>query len=370
MIAPVPGLIDRLIRRPTAFGMLGVAVLAVLYPLFADATQQPLTIFVVPILIVSALGTWTESAVVGAVALAVAAAIALVSHDFDTTGLVTRLAVMLVCAGLAVFLAYERGRRQVMIDESTARGVLLDAFQDSLVPEPIPPAGFTVATRYLPGDTRLALGGDFFDAIRLPNGSLGYIIGDVCGHGPRAAAFGAAVRSGWKALAMSVPDDPLYWVNGLDVTFFRLGRHADTYVTLNTGLIELDANARWSFVSAGHPWPIVIAEQVAMVAPIVGPPLGATRGATWQRTERTLPTGATLLLYTDGLIENSGPGQGRGNDGEARLVEHLHARRLELDELLAAFGPAGFQDDVAVMTISVTASTIAHDRPAAPAVAT
>ena len=181
--------------------------------------------------------------------------------------------------------------------------MLLDVFQDSLVPPPIPPPGVTVATRFIPGDERMLLGGDFFDAIRLPNGDLGYVIGDVCGQGPRAAAFGASVRSGWKTLAHESPDDPLKWVNTLDETFFRLGRHADTFVTLNTGVLS-PSSGEMVFVSAGHPWPILISDHVAQVEPHVGPPLGVGLLGRWATTRFRVPTGATLLLYTDGLIGN------------------------------------------------------------------
>ena len=161
---------------------------------------------------------------------------------------------------------------------------MLDVFQDSLVPEPIPPVGVTVTTRYLPGDQRLQLGGDFFDAIRLPNGSLGYVIGDVCGQGPRAAAFGAAVRSGWKTLATTNPTNPQHWVEGLDESFFRLGRHADTFVTLNTGYLTVEGEPDWRFVSAGHPWPLLIHPQLQTVTPIVGPPLGVGLQSAWTST--------------------------------------------------------------------------------------
>lgn len=357
MMLSVPARIQRVaswIRRPAALGLLGVGFLAVVYPPFADVTQHPLGIFVVPILIVSVLGTWGESAVVGLVAMTVAGVIGAVGSGFDATGLVARLTVMGVCWLLAMVLTYERGRRQQVLDDSLSRGVLMDAFQDSLVPEPVPPAGVVVDTRYLPGDERLMLGGDFFDAIRLPNGSLGYIIGDVCGHGPRAAAFGAAVRSGWKALATTVPEDPLHWVQGLDETFFRLGRHADTFVTLNTGYIHLGGEGQWCFVSAGHPWPILLRPDLAVDKPNVGPPLGVGISTGWKPTYRTLGPGSTVFMYTDGLIENPLPRRGRPNDGEQQLLEYLRAGPLDIDDLLTTFGPEGFDDDVAVMSITIT----------------
>jgi serine phosphatase RsbU (regulator of sigma subunit) len=207
----------------------------------------------------------------------------------------------------------------------------------------------------VPSDERLLFGGDFFDAIALPTGALGYIIGDVCGHGPRAAGFGAAVRSGWKSLATVCPTDPLLWIHGLGDTFFRLGRHDDTYVTINTGLIDLDL-MEWRFVSAGHPWPITVTEVgVTMVKPRVGPPLGVGLRSGWEESREALPVAATVLLYTDGLTDNAAPGTRGSRDGEHSLLDYLDQTRmnLDIDSLVGAFGGDGFYDDVAVMALSI-----------------
>jgi serine phosphatase RsbU (regulator of sigma subunit) len=263
-----------------------------------------------------------------------------------------------VTAAAAIVGAFERERRQRVIDESHSRRLVLDTLQDSLVPAPIPPTRVAVTVRYVPGDERLLLGGDFFDAIALPSGALGYIIGDVCGHGPRAAAFGAAVRSGWKTLATVRPDEPLLWVHGLHDTFFRLGRHADTYVTLNTGLVQFDRQ-QWRFVSAGHPWPIMVTDDaVTMVTPHVGPPLGIGLRSGWNESDQTLHEDATVLLYTDGLTENASRETRRHDDGESRLLGYLDRTRrgFDLDALLSEFGPDGFDDDVAVMAVATTSS--------------
>ena len=59
------------------------------------------------------------------------------------------------------------------------------------------------------------------------------------------------------------------------------------------------------------------------------------------------------MLYTDGLIENALPGERRDHRGESRLIEYLRQPEFDIDQLLADFGPKGFDDDVAVMTIAV-----------------
>jgi len=340
---------------PLMLGLWSVAILAVVYPIVADWTLQPLAVFVIPILITSALGSWRQTATVGGLSFTVALVEGLLQDALDAAALGARLVTIGVTVGAAMLVTFERERRQRVIDESHARGLLLDTLQDSLVPVPIPPPGMMVRVRYLPGDDRMLLGGDFFDAIALPNGALGYIIGDVCGQGPRAAAFGAALRSGWKTLATVNPDEPLGWVRGLDDSFFRLGRHSDTYATLNTGLIE-GGGRRWRFVSAGHPWPILLGNGTpSMVEPCVGPPLGLGVRSGWKESEQALGDDAVLLLYTDGLTENPLPGEPRRRDGERRLLDSLNrAGTFDIDSMLRDLGPDGFQDDVAVMAVSTT----------------
>lgn len=338
--------------RPPVLGCVSVVILLLAYAVLAESTQRPLTIFLIPILITAALGSWRDTVAVGAVATAAAVVAGSLHDNWNWAGLSARLVIMAVGWAVAVAVAFERHRRQQVIERSRKRSLLLDVFQDSLVPAPIPPAGVTVSTRYIPGDDRLLLGGDFFDAIRLPNGSLGYIIGDVCGQGARAAALGAAVRSGWKTLATTAPDEPLRWVTGLDDTFFRLGRHTDAFVTLNTGVVELGDTRLWRFVSAGHPWPVVIGDRVHVVEPVVGPPLGAGQHEAWAETSLDVVGDTTILMYTDGLIENAAPGERRRNDGEGRLVDYLERHPFDLEHLLARFGPEGFDDDVAVVAIA------------------
>ena len=332
-------------------GLVSVVVLAAAYPVFADSTQHPLAIFILPVLVTAALSAWRATAVVALASVSVAAIEGLAESELDSSSLIARLITLVTGGFLGVFVAWQRGRRQVLIDDAKGRALMSEMFQVSLAPVPVPPEGIIAEMRFIPGDDRLHLGGDFIDAIRLPTGHLGYVIGDVCGHGPRAAAFGAAVRSGWKTLATELPNDPDRWVHGLEAAFFRLGRHTDTFVTLNTGILELDGR-RLCYVSAGHPWPIVLAERPILLEPNVGPPLGVGSSGTWQQSEMVMPTGGTLLLYTDGLTENSHPGK-RRTGGERRLLDYLMKAdgNVDLDDLLRYFGPDGFDDDVAILTL-------------------
>ena len=328
-----------------------VLVFAVAYPIVASRTESPLAIFVVPILAVAVLGTVGQTAAVGAVATAVAAVEGVVVGDLDGAALAARLTIIAITWGFAVVLSVERVRRQRQLDEAHERSVLMDAFQSSLAPVPAPPPGVRVQVRFRFGDDRLQLGGDFLDAIELPDGALGYIIGDVCGHGVRSAALGSAMRTGWKTIATHAPEDPTLWVEALEQAFFRLGRR-EGYVTLNTGRLDV-ADRRLRYVSAGHPWPIVVGERVELAHPNVSPPVGLFRGTGRRPSQLELPPRATLVLYTDGLYEHP-DAAATGADGEAALLRYveLNAGALDVDAMLDHFGRHGYQDDVALMAIA------------------
>lgn len=341
---------------PSVIGLVALAVIAVVYPVVAPATQNPLAVFVIPVLIVAALGTWRETAIIGAGSFAVAWVEGALQSDLERSGLAARLGIIAVSWGVAVAVAAERERRLQIANEAAEHALLMSTFASSLVPVPDPPPFADVAVRFRPGDERLRLGGDFFDAIRLPDGSLGYVVGDVCGHGPRAAALGAAVRAGWRAVAHRDPTDPAVWARVLDEVFFAEGS-GDQYVTINSGRLDADS-LELRYVSCGHPWPILVGEQATQLVPNVNRPLGIRRGPPFAVSTATIPPGATLVVFTDGLYENLHADRRRRS--EADVLRYVGARPpIDLDSMLDHFGPDGFDDDVAVLAIGVPATRAA-----------
>ena len=145
------------------------------------------------------------------------------------------------------------------------------------------------------------LGGDFLDAIALADGRLAVLIGDVCGHGPREAAFGAALRAGWKSIALGGKADPAEWVDALNAAFFRDGR-IDTYATVCTGYLDLSGGAS-RLINVGHPPPILLERPARVLDLPPAPPLGLDLFDQWTATD-VVWDGQPLLFYTDGLIEN------------------------------------------------------------------
>lgn len=241
-----------------------------------------------------------------------------------------------------------------MPDESI-NAELFAAFQRRLVPNPHPPSEVVLQQRYRPGAQGLELGGDFLDAVELPDGTLGFILGDVSGHDADAAAFGVAMRAGWKALAFAAPDEPLVWLDTLEDAFFADGRF-DGFVTALTGRI-VPKSRDVLLATAGHCWPVTIGSGVRLVEMSPGLPLGLGRAVPRTTLDLTLRPAEQLVVYTDGLIESrKSPGSTErwGEEGLLRWLEQQseHAP-LDLDALLNEFGPEGFTDDVAVMVLGL-----------------
>jgi serine phosphatase RsbU (regulator of sigma subunit) len=227
-----------------------------------------------------------------------------------------------------------------------------------------------LTSAYRPGRRRALLGGDFYDAIELDDGSVHLMIGDVCGHGPDEAALGACLRAAWRALTLANQPPP-----EVMATLHRMLPHErhepDVFATLCALEIAPDRSVADIRV-AGHQAPILIdAGGVSIVDVQAGaPPLGIFEQSDWPAQQQRLEGPWSLLLYTDGLVEGKiGPGHERL--GEQRLVEmierHLEAapnwpddaQRL-LDQLIAEVEELNGEpltDDLAVLLLSDTGAT-------------
>jgi serine phosphatase RsbU (regulator of sigma subunit) len=185
---------------------------------------------------------------------------------------------------------------------------------------------------------------------------LAVLIGDVCGHGPREAAFGAALRAGWKAIALSGEDDPAAWITALDEAFFRDGR-IDTYVTMCTGLVDAPAGVV-RMLSLGHPQPVLLGRPVRLLDVPPFAPLGIGVDDAWKATELAW-NGQPMLFYTDGLVENPnehGKPQRWFAEGLLRWLDaHPEVRSPNdyADELVrAATERRALHDDVALLIVT------------------
>jgi serine phosphatase RsbU (regulator of sigma subunit) len=175
------------------------------------------------------------------------------------------------------------------------------ALQQGLLPgRPEVPAGMEVAHRYLPvGDS--VVGGDWYDIVPLSGGRAALIVGDAMGHGPEAAAVMVQLRTAAHTLAdLDLP--PGQVLSKLDR--MAAGIAAAPFATCIYTVIDPSAGSCMA-AQAGHLPPVLVlpdgATQMLDLPP--GLPLGL--GAeTFQATRISLPPGATLALYTDGLVES------------------------------------------------------------------
>src|SRR5947209_10328735 len=145
------------------------------------------------------------------------------------------------------------------------------ALQRSLLPGRLPTVvGVDLAARYLPA--RAAVGGDWYDVLELPGGRLGVAIGDVVGHGLRAAALMGRLRTALHAYALEA-GGPARTLELVDRFMHSIGE--DTMATAAYGVLE-PATGRLTLATAGHLPPVVIADgQASMLEITPGAPLGA-----------------------------------------------------------------------------------------------
>lgn len=219
-----------------------------------------------------------------------------------------------------------------------------------------------VIIRYRSGEQRLRLGGDFVGSLVTPPGdTLHFVIGDVSGHGPNAAALGATLRSTWKALVLARVPIPETMVV-MDRVLLAERAEAGVFATILMGAVEFGENvATLTFANAGHPPPLLITDGVTSMDTPPAPPLGFGYSKSSGPWRFPLPERWSMFSYTDGLIDvRLGPGSDE-RYGEARLKERLGAwtdlRRdgEALDALMSEIesGSGGsFADDVAVVMVS------------------
>lgn len=185
-----------------------------------------------------------------------------------------------------------RSRREHQIAETLQRSLLQDRVPD------IP--GVAVTARYVPASTDMRVGGDWYDVIQLRGGLIGLAIGDVAGHGLQAAAAMGQLRMAVRAYAVRDPS-PVAVMNGLQELVSALP--VAEMVTL-LYLVYDPAAGTVRFTNAGHPPALVIGSgHPRYLDGGLAPPLGVLTDWVYAEATQDLVPGATLLLYTDGLVE-------------------------------------------------------------------
>ena len=229
---------------------------------------------------------------------------------------------------------------------------IAETLQRSVLPETLPSMeGVEVAARYLPGTSAVDVGGDWFDTITLPDGRLGFVVGDVVGKGVRAASTMAQLRNGMRALTLDqiTPAATVTKLNRLlegytDAPFATLA-----YLTLDPGTHQI------ALISAGHLPPLVVDPDggVSFLEEGRGLPLGVDSEVEYEEWHGTLRAGSTVVLYTDGLVERRDRGLDEGLALLADAAAGAAGKPGEfVDELVAALlGTEERGDDVAVLAV-------------------
>ncbi|MFJ4482981.1 SpoIIE family protein phosphatase [Streptomyces longwoodensis] len=227
--------------------------------------------------------------------------------------------------------------------------------QDALLPLPKKPvqlAGLRVEVAYLPAQSGLNVGGDWFSAIQLPDGDALFVLGDVAGHGMDAVATMAQLR--FTAKGMVITGSSL--TGALNRLSALLLHSRDSHTTATMVLARYDpAERRLVWAQAGHPPPLLVRDgAVRYLDRPAGMLLGASDTPRYGEAECLLRPGDRVVLYTDGLVERPAENIDRGLERLAGAVAaQAAAGTASLDRLLGAVLEAEQRDDVCVLDIRV-----------------
>ncbi len=287
--------------------------------------------------------------------------------------------------GVASFVRHQRsgafeGDDLVLAEEIVARAaVCIDnarrytrehatalALQHSLLQRHQPAqTAVQVATRYLPSQSGVAVGGDWFDVIPLSGSRVALVVGDVVGHGIGAAATMGRLRTAVRTLA-DIDLEPEELLTRLDDVVTRIADEdeypleaSDLSATCLYAIYD-PVSRRCSMARAGHPVPAIVTPDGSadLLDLPAGPPLGLG-GLPFEEAEVELPEGSLLALYTDGLVESRERDIDSGLDAMLKVLSKMHLGQDEprdppsldavCDSLVDALLPERAEDDAALL---------------------
>ena len=236
-------------------------------------------------------------------------------------------------------------RRAHQIDQQRETAL---ALQRAILGPSILPPGFAV--RYEPAARPLEVGGDWYDTVELPDGRIGIVVGDCVGRGLEAATVMGQLRSACRALLLHDPR-PDGVLAALDR--FASGIPGALCTTVFCGVLD-PATGTLTYSSAGHP-PGIVARADGTTALLDGArslPLAVRPDEPRPCAVETVPARATVLLYTDGLVERRGRSLTDGIAAGGFAVRDERDAGVEelLERVMGRMAPAeGFEDDVAAL---------------------
>ncbi|MFE4970916.1 SpoIIE family protein phosphatase [Kitasatospora sp. NPDC056651] len=224
--------------------------------------------------------------------------------------------------------------------------------QRSLLPQEVHRTlGLDLAYRYLPSSVVSEVGGDWFDVVPLSSGRVALIVGDVMGHGIRAAATMGQLRTAARTL-ITLDLDPARVLYRLDEATGTVGE--GQFATCVCVVYD-PVDRRCTAASAGHLPPVVADDQgnARLVELPTGAPLGVG-GVPFESAEFTLPEEGILTLYTDGLVERRGQDLDEGLRLLCRVVaDRRGSLEQTCDAVLTRLTETTGEDDIAVIMAQV-----------------
>lgn len=223
--------------------------------------------------------------------------------------------------------------------------------QQALLPALLPKLdGLQFDTVYSPAGAEGGIGGDWYDAIELEDGSVVISVGDVTGRGLEAAVIMSKVRHAMGVVPRHEPD-PARILDSAD--WFLGKRYPDAIVTAFVAVISPDRKML-RYANAGHPIPLLRRNRQLIELRATGLPLGLRRLAPLQQSQKiALQDEDLLALFTDGLIEWGE----NWNEGEKYLRGVLQSNVISITDrpaklIQSVCGPDESHDDIAILTVS------------------
>jgi anti-sigma regulatory factor (Ser/Thr protein kinase) len=231
--------------------------------------------------------------------------------------------------------------------DSGGRSALLQ-LQRALLPVRLPDIdGLPLTARYLPGSGPDRLGGDWYDVVPLDGGAAALVVGDVAGGDVTATALMGQLSSAVRAYAVE-GHPPAVVVSRANE--FHLGLGTGRIATLAYAMVH-PAERIVTVVRAGHVPPLLSAPDAepCFLDGVGGPPLGVRPGEVWRESTTQLAPGSTLILYTDGVVQDDGS----LDTGMGHLLAVVASKNGgtpdDLVERLAALVPDGPPDDAVLL---------------------
>lgn len=256
-------------------------------------------------------------------------------------------------------LAADRAARAIDDARISEQRAVTEIMQRTLLPEALPEIpGIRFSAKYLPAGSGIRIGGDWYDVFQLSSGRLAVVIGDVVGRGVLAASVMAEIRTALRAY-MAQGHKLTEVVSMLNQLLISMGRNRGATLSI----LELDPEAEeLEAVTAGHLPPLLIEPdgQIRLLEQHHGLPVGVRMGHDYHACRYPFPTGSSLLLYTDGLIERRGESI---DEGLRRLMDAAQAAAGRSDSSLAdnvyraLLDESPLADDVALLAIETVPLT-------------